>query len=217
MATVRFSESLREDIERNARVGFTKRVDKLVEEASAEFSKSELQEAIRDAMAIECSMTRAQYDQFPDGLLVPFHEMRLRSVNGVDLHRFHNRVSFSPSALKVPHKVSSSQSWTGYELHSVVLQDFADKMRDYNNSIDSVNGERDKFVEGVTKITSKCTTLKQALDIWPQLIDLVPDSVKQRHYAKSERKSGGPDLDDLGVDVAALNVGAVKNKLAQAI
>lgn len=216
MATVRISQELRADIMANARSGFGTRINQVVREANEILADVTLQEAIRDTVADACGMTRNEYDQLPDGLLTPYKEIRVQFINGVDVNRYANTIQMQGSPLKMPHSMTSAAGWSGYNLKSPHLEPFEAKLRHLGSKINAINEEADKFQDGVDKILTKCTTLKQALDVWPQLIDLVPDRFKARHYEKVERKKADDLREEIAVDVMALNVGAVKNKLAQA-
>jgi hypothetical protein len=73
---------------------------------------------------------------------------------------------------------------------------------DYCAVIDTVMEERHVFLEGVTKVITTYSTLAPALKAWPPLWDLVPESAKVRHRTIVDRKKTevvieGVDLDSM--------------------
>ena len=59
--------------------------------------------------------------------------------------------------------------------------------------------ERDELIHQlVDGVLTECTTLRQVLELWPTALDFMPDSVKQRHAAKAEKRSSG--MEELSID-----------------
>ena len=55
--------------------------------------------------------------------------------------------------------------------------------------IDAMAKERDKLiVQLVNGILTECTTLRQVLELWSTALDFMPDEVKQKHAAKTEKR-----------------------------
>lgn len=55
--------------------------------------------------------------------------------------------------------------------------------------IDAMVEERDKLINQlVDGVLTKCSTLRQVLELWPTAMDFMPDGVKQRHAAKTEKR-----------------------------
>ena len=55
--------------------------------------------------------------------------------------------------------------------------------------LDMMNEERDKLVEHIVNgVLTKCSTLRQVLELWPTAMDFMPDEVKQKHAAKTEKR-----------------------------
>jgi hypothetical protein len=56
--------------------------------------------------------------------------------------------------------------------------------------IEAMEEERNKLIEHIVDgVLAKCSTLKQVLKLWPTALDFMPDEVKQRHAAKSGKRS----------------------------
>jgi hypothetical protein len=56
--------------------------------------------------------------------------------------------------------------------------------------------------------------LKQALDRWPQLVELLDSELLSRHHRKVERSAKQEELDRLEIDTSSLNTSLVINKIA---
>lgn len=55
--------------------------------------------------------------------------------------------------------------------------------------LDAMNEERDKLIgQIVNGVLTKCSTLRQVLELWPTAMDFMPDEVKQQHAAKTEKR-----------------------------
>ena len=55
--------------------------------------------------------------------------------------------------------------------------------------LDAMNEERDKLVAQIVGgVLTKCSTLRQVLELWPTALDFMPDDVKQKHAAKTEKR-----------------------------
>ena len=65
--------------------------------------------------------------------------------------------------------------------------------------IDTMNKERDKLIEQIVDgVLSKCSTLRQVLELWPTAMDFMPDEVKQKHAAKTEKRQSV--VEELSID-----------------
>jgi hypothetical protein len=55
--------------------------------------------------------------------------------------------------------------------------------------LDAMYEERDKLIEQIVNgVLTKCSTLRQVLELWPTAMDFMPDEVKQKHAAKPEKR-----------------------------
>lgn len=55
--------------------------------------------------------------------------------------------------------------------------------------IDAMKEERDKLIDQIVNgVLTKCSTLRQVLELWPTALDFMPDEVKQRHATKTEKR-----------------------------
>lgn len=65
--------------------------------------------------------------------------------------------------------------------------------------LDMMLEERDKLVEHIVNgVLTKCSTLRQVLELWPTAMDFMPDEVKQKHTTKTEKRQSG--VEELSID-----------------
>ena len=65
--------------------------------------------------------------------------------------------------------------------------------------LDHMNEERDKLIgQIVNGVLTKCSTLRQVLELWPTALDFMPDDVKQKHAAKTEKRQSA--VEKLSID-----------------
>lgn len=65
--------------------------------------------------------------------------------------------------------------------------------------LDTMNEERDKLIgQIVDGVLTKCSTLRQVLELWPTALDFMPDDVKQKHSAKTEKRQSV--VEELSID-----------------
>ena len=65
--------------------------------------------------------------------------------------------------------------------------------------IDSMTEERDKLIDQIINgVLTKCSTLRQVLELWPTALDFMPDEVKQKHAAKTEKRQSV--VEELSID-----------------
>lgn len=55
--------------------------------------------------------------------------------------------------------------------------------------LDAMYEERNKLIEQIVKgVLTKCSTLRQVLEVWPTALDFMPDDVKRKYTAKTEKR-----------------------------
>lgn len=55
--------------------------------------------------------------------------------------------------------------------------------------LDAMVEERDELIRQlVNGVLTRCTTLRQVLELWPTALDFMPNGVKQQHAAKAEKR-----------------------------
>lgn len=65
--------------------------------------------------------------------------------------------------------------------------------------LDAMTEERNKLIEQIVNgVLTKCSTLRQVLELWPTAMDFMPDDVKQKHAAKTEKRQSV--VEELSID-----------------
>lgn len=65
--------------------------------------------------------------------------------------------------------------------------------------LDAMHEERDKLIDQIVRgVLTKCSTLRQVLELWPTAMDFMPDEVKQRHAVKTEKRQSV--VEELSID-----------------
>lgn len=65
--------------------------------------------------------------------------------------------------------------------------------------LDAMIEERDKLIDQIVNgVLTKCTTLRQVLELWPTAMDFMPDEVRQKHAAKPEKRQ--TVMEELSID-----------------
>ena len=212
MATVRFSDELRDNIEKNARELFRTKLD--------------------DAQNIGqdwCKTVAEDYIQTLDKLLgnIPqdIREQFIMYGDEFDIKEFVKSkglpigVNISTNIkIPIPYKESDTVAKQlgfvkykrGYSGNLTVVLDgddpkwsaLCDKAIKRNETIHSIKEERDKFVMNVRHIINTYSTLAPALKAWAPLWELVPHDKQERHKEIVERKRTSIDsvVNDMNLD-----------------
>lgn len=115
-----------------------------------------------------------------------------------DANRTKKTVTFS-----VPFKppVPLPQRLRGYGARFKLLESMApyEYAKKIYLDLDAMHEERDKLIgQIVDGVLTKCSTLRQVLELWPTAMDFMPDVVKQKHAAKTEKRQS--IVEELSID-----------------
>lgn len=209
MATVRLSESLCDSIAENAQRLFTKRVSEAMEYPPENQDGDLIFDAYLDANA---DARRVLNDMAALNWAKRYPEMRVLLFDSATVLRF-----------KKPRfiYIGWAESHFGERLsitcqNAPGLQFLYDKLQERKRRIADVTKERDEFVNKVKGILDNCTTLKQALSIWPGLWELVPQDAKSKHNEVTIRTKAEP-VEPISVDIDALNGAVVVAKIVEGV
>ena len=196
MATVRFSDELKNDIIINAKALFAKRLQAYHDNPPA-VGDEVADRIFKDFMPVVA--------QLPKQFLSWTDELCIDSING---RTYGKRVKLSKQVPK-PNSDLTTANAKMYERYRLDVKLIGDEWSDIQAQLDAwisniaaVEQERDAFVEGVKKIIGMHTTLGPALKAWPPLWDLVPEGTKNRHRKVVERVK--PEVAEVEVDLTAL-------------
>jgi|10_taG_2_1085330.scaffolds.fasta_scaffold88000_2 hypothetical protein len=224
MATVRFSELLKSDIERNAKNVFKERIIQAKQNTPASWNAEYLYNTIFS------KDIRDKMNALPDKFLETQTNISLNGFHDVPRDEKHNHKNefwnvHDSIALEfsVPHRFPHGSEFPDWKKNwrSMTLKynapRFATIQAEWETWMQGVNAIKDKrkeFVKGINKITSTYATLSPALKAFPALWDLVPEQYRERHLEIVTRKKGNPqELGDL--DVNALTSEVTLSKLTR--
>lgn len=217
MATVRFSEQLRDAIRRKASNMF----DDKIKAAEGSFPKSILEGVMTEFLGAD-TIQKAQ--QMPDGLVGWAKQIDFRFYAGPQ-----GMVRLDVAPRSIPDPVDVIKSELGrYERSYRSIPDM--KLNGENpkwaairqewvawrQRIDAANEKRNEFVSMVNKLLEAHATLAPALKTWPALWDLLPEETKEKHKKLSDRKSRKAEQDELleSIDLNKLTATVTVNKLS---
>ena len=225
MATVRFSESLKDDIERSAKKMFEANIDKAKKDIPTHWADKMYQcffpaEVIAKfkalpsyAMDKEESITFSGFHNEPEDVFqTAEYNTKAYRCDGV-------RLEFSTAQ---PWPRNFSKEVTGFNNgYSSGTCDFNDtrwdwlkpEFKEYNRKIFEQESKQEKFLEGVKSIINTHSTLAPALKAWPALWDLIPDEAKERHKKIVEKKKA--EVADIGADLDGMTAAVTFNKLTK--
>jgi len=211
MATVRFSDKLQDEIQRNARDVFKEKIKEARNDKPVTWSAEYLYNTIfpkdlRDKMnALPDKFMEMQKDISWSGFNeVPSEEQEKHKG---DYWSTHDTLQFEFS---IPHPVPHGsnhpewvKNWRSYSLKYDVPRFAAiqAEWKTWMDGVSAIKAKQKEFVKGVNQVTHTYATLSPALKAFPALWDLIPEQYRERHLEIIARKRGSPsELGDLDVD-----------------
>lgn len=80
--------------------------------------------------------------------------------------------------------------------------------------IDQLEEEKKTLIATIVDgVLTQCSTLRQVLEIWPTALDFMPDSARDMHYAKAEKRKANPAA-DIQID-DSVKVALMKARMTQ--
>ncbi len=211
MATVRFSDELKNAIVKNAEAIFKKQID----DALSSYPKDWADRVYERTFA---SYIPAM-NQLPTCFFTTIDSLNIAQIGdlkvGVACALTNKRV--------YPHKlpttddfvVEANNYYTNTELKLKDIPMFEDIKAEaiaYMERVATARQRKDVFVEQVKKIINAHATLAPALKMWQPLWDLVPEEYKERHRKVVERTKNEVTVD---VDLGSLTAAVVAHKLTR--
>ena len=222
MATVRFSEKLREEIIGNAKRKFQTAVEAAQNNRpDAKVWGDKIWEAVygryRDAIATVPS------DFISTTSVFNLQKIELSPGNylTVNLQFEFTRKDGRPwpSGLgRVELGMTKDHSWGNHWTmhmnitHDPVIQELIALITARNQAIADAQKRRDEFTSSVKQVINAHTTLAPALKMWPPLWDLLSEDVKNKHREVTER-SAKATAETVGVDLNRLTALASLSKM----
>lgn len=210
MATVRISQGLNDQVIQKLRSDTANRRQHLINRLVAPMSHEKL-----IALAFDSFLQKAGiadiYDRIPQSWLNSISTLDIASINGVDATHF-RRISFATRYVPT-HFLTHGSSWTRpLPLSGPEFAEYAEILSGVNTAIKDFDDAATKTQTQVQTLLNNCTTLRQALEYWGGLIDLLPKDVIDKHNDKTERVKIEPAK--LSLDTEHLNTAIVLNKIS---
>jgi hypothetical protein len=225
MATVRFSDSLCEDIRNNAKAMFKKAFDEAKADVPAHWADKMYQSFFPSdiiakfnalpsyAMKEELMVGFTGFSNAPEDVFQTAEFSRKAyECDEIQLH-------FS-KPMRWPNQFQAEVTGFKSDWRSGKA-DFRDsrwdwlkpEFKEYVRKIFEVEAKQAKFLEGVNTLMKTYSTLAPALKAFPALWDLVPNEAKERHKKIVERKKAEVDVDSM--DIKGMTAAVTFSKLTR--
>lgn len=215
MATVRLTKELQDDIKSKAYQGFKEREGALLVRYQQKVNHEELKADVLAVVLEQYGMTQELYDAVPNGWMPEVSELDISSLNDTNVRHILNNVKCDPK-MKLPHVLVSSSYSRTFSLSDPRLQKYADLVKEHGERYNTLTTEKNTFISALNALFNRCTTLKQALELFPNLMELLPQYAIDRHNEKTEKRAKVQPTAD-GVNLDALSATLVRNKLHGAV
>lgn len=225
MATVRFSDQLKDNIRTNARAMFKESIDKAKADVPAHWADKFYQSffpaddiakfnALPDyAMAKKTHIDFTGFHNAPEDIVFQTAEFKKPAYKCDEV-----RLEFSKP---MPWPDNFNENITGFkdnwrnctaDFHDSRFDWLLTEFKEYVRKIFEQEAKQEKFLEGINKLMETYSTLAPALKAFPALWDLVPEEAKERHKKVVERKKSEVELD---VDLNSMTAAVTLNKLTR--
>jgi hypothetical protein len=218
MATVRFSDDLRDNVLNNAKDLFANRLDTALKNFPDDWGMRVYKLIYRDHMDTMAKLPAGYLDTITKLQLTGFsskvYPNPLGRAVGMPL----------PTSMPIPQRIEDNpmhglaDSGNRYN-RDYKLNPFDDRWNEfkaeytvYCERLDKLFDERDKFADSVNLIMNTYSTLAPALKAWPPLWDLIPADKQERHKEIVERKKKDIQLENV-VDLNSMTAVSAMAKL----
>jgi hypothetical protein len=225
MATVRFSETLKQIVRKNARNMFSSQVQKAKDSFDPLWG-----DKIYDKLFSADDI--AKFNTLPKWAMPTKDSIELEGFYGNDdvwqtadirVNTWNLRDNITmhfASTRPWPHDFGAAPTGAKVSWRSLML-DFhdtrwdwlKDEFKAYTNRIFQARAKEESFVDGVEKLMSTYSTLAPALKAWPALWDLLDEETKDRHKKIVERTTR--DIETVDVDLNSMTAAVTFNKLTK--
>lgn len=211
MATVRFSDELKNAIVKNAEAIFKKQIDDALSSYPKDWSDRVYERAFASYIPAMNQLPTCFFTEVDNLTISHIGELRVGvacklSNKRVYPHRLPNTTDFTVEA-------TNHYSNTELRLKDIAMyEDIKAEAIAYMDRVKVARERKDVFVEQVKKIINAHATLAPALKMWQPLWDLIPEEYKERHRKVVERTKNEVTVD---VDLGSLTAAVVAHKLTR--
>ena len=225
MATVRFSDTLKETIRGNAKAMFKDSIAKAKADVPAHWADKMYEcffpadviakfNALPDyAMTSKSKISFSGFTDAPDDYFqTAEYKTKAYTCDDVELHFSTNK--------RWPNTFDSNVTGftEGWREGKAKFNDtrwdwLKPEFKEYVRKIFEAEAKQEKFLEGVNKLMETYSTLAPAIKAWQPLWDLLDEETKERHTKIVERKR--KDSSDLDVDLNSMTAAVTFSKLTR--
>lgn len=224
MATVRFSDTLKDTIRKNAREMFKANIEKAKADVPAHWADKMYQSFFNEHV-------RSQFNALPDYAMGKKAHIDFCGFHNAPEDVFqtgcHKQSAYQCDAIRL--EFSKPMPWPDNFNESITAfkdnwrtgtADFRNgrwdwlvpEFKEYVRKIFEQEAKQAAFIDGVDKLMGTYSTLAPALKAFPALWDLLDEDAKDRHKKIVERKSKTAELD---VDLNSMTAAVTLNKLTR--
>ena len=213
MATVRITKDLTNDIIDIAKRKFGTRRDAIISAARDTFEKMKVDfaEDVHTTLLETNGMTLEIYNAIPDGWLATREKLLVGTINDQPFSNYFENPVYNPP-IRVPLDLQGTYSRA--ILHHPRLERYAQLVEHTHEQVKAVDYECESMVTTLRRLLSQCVTLKQALDIWPHLMEVLPQYAIDKHNEAREKRASIKPV--VQVDTSMMTGALVKAKMAEA-
>ena len=225
MATVRFSDQLKNEIRINAKAMFKQSIDEAKKDVPAHWA-DKMYQCFFPADVI------AKFDALPDYAMSPKKSIEFdgffNAPEDVFQSAHHKQSAYKCETVELtfskpmrwPNDIDKANAGFKFNWRNSTA-DYNDsrwawlvpEFKEYVRKVFAQECKQEAFLEGVNKLMETYTTLAPALKAWPPLWDLLPDEAKERHKKIVERNR--KDTIDVDVDLNSMTAAVTFSKLTR--
>ena len=211
MATVRFSDELKNAIVKNAEAIFKKQIDDALSSYPKDWADRVYERAFASYIPSMNALPTCFFTEVTTLNISYIGDLRV----GVACNLTNKRVypHKLPTTADFTIEASSHYSNTELRLKDIPMyEDIKAEAIAYMDRVKVLRERQTAFVEQVRKIINAHATLAPALKMWQPLWDLIPEDYKERHRKVVERTKNEVTVD---VDLGSLTAAVVAHKLTR--
>jgi hypothetical protein len=169
----------------------------------------EYRETLLALILEEHKMPQEVYDAIPTGWCPTTRSLRAIRLNDVDTQVLGN-VECIPS-IKIPEALQ--YQYESLRFSDVRVCKFAEYAAVSNRQLAELDREESEVKDEARRLLNSCGTLKQALDAWPHLMQLLPNDVLMEHNRTPAKRAKAKPVT---IDSDKLTAAVVKANMAEA-
>lgn len=217
MATVRITDAVVSTIVKNAHASFATRFNQIEKDTVNYLQGNNFGDQIISAWLKSRGLTEIE-KQLPEDFYTPRDHLSLNRINGTAMSPFSHLKLTRDTPVLIAMVTNPNSSYIGSKAVTLEdapeLQHFVDVVAKAKLASAEIENERVNFMAAVRQLLNTCTSLKQAIDRWPQIVELLDGDLKERHYRVTTRSAAKEKVNALDLDITSLNTSLVVNKIS---